>query len=102
MEGRKESMERMRELQELCLDIQMHGKGEDGHPYVGFETGNYGYDVIIKIMDNGFGTGKAEHDGYYGMDFECSDTRRYEACKEHLLRMKRRIFEEDKHEDPED
>ena len=46
--------EKIHELLSLCMEIQEHGYGENGYPYVGFEASNYGTSIEVRIMDDGF------------------------------------------------
>lgn len=53
--------EKIHEILDLCLEIQMRGKGKNGFPFVVFETANYGYDLWVYAMERGFCEG-AKHD----------------------------------------
>lgn len=79
------------ELLNIALDIIEKGKGENGYPYVDMSVSNYGTELIIEIMDDGFRPGHP-YDGIYEFDIrgEISE-RRYNACKEHLNELREKV-----------
>lgn len=94
------TIEKIHELQKLCLQIQMHGEGENGHPYVSYCSSNYGSGLEVYIEDDGFNPEKP-YDGNYHLTKWNVDTDTYKACREHLLRLKEKIYRESDHENPE-
>ena len=85
--GRKE----IHELLDIALDIIEKGRGENGYPYVYMSVSNYGTELRIEIMDDGFRPGHT-YDGIYEFDIrgEISE-RRYNACKEHLNELREKV-----------
>lgn len=76
------NIEKIHELLDMALCVQMHGRGENNHPYVKFETSNYGNNIEITIKDGGFDSSR--YDGEYRLSFSDLDCRTYRNCKEHL------------------
>lgn len=76
------------ELLNIALDIIEKCQGENGYPYVYMSASNYGTELRIEIMDDGFRQGHP-YDGIYEFDIrgEISE-RRYNACKEHLNELR--------------
>ena len=79
------------ELLNIALDIIEKGQGENGYPYVYMSVSNYGTELRIEIMDDGFISGHP-YDGIYEFDIrgEISE-RRYNACKEHLNELREKV-----------
>lgn len=46
--------EKIHEILDLCLEIQMRGYGEKGFPFVCLQVSNYGYYIHLYAMDKGF------------------------------------------------
>lgn len=78
------NIEKLHELLDMALCVQMHGHGVSGYPMVVFETSNYGKNVSIRIVDNGFDNKGDDYDGLYEFSFGGTDSRTYKNCKEHL------------------
>lgn len=84
--------EKIHELLSLCMEIQEHGYGENGYPYVGFETSNYGTSIEVRIMDDGFRSGHG-YDGIYSFAFDRISERTYSNCKKHLDDLRKKVQE---------
>lgn len=82
--------EKINELFDMCLYIQMRGAGENGYPYIDFVSTNYGGDVTIYISDNGFKSGIG-YDGKYDISFAYVSDRTYQNCKKHLEDLKAEV-----------
>lgn len=76
------NIEKIHELLDMALCIQMHGSGEKDHPYVKFTTSNFATNVEIMIKDSGFDSDR--YDGEYNLAFDEMDCRTYRNCKDHL------------------
>jgi hypothetical protein len=80
--------EKLFKLINLALDIQERGKGVNGFPFVLVSSGNYGEDIRIEVMDEGF-RGGAPYDGCYIFKHLGETSERvYNTCLEHLEEMK--------------
>lgn len=82
--------EKIHELLDMCLDIQMNGHGTEGYPYIYCVICNYGTEIEICIKDNGFNE-KAGYDGKYNFDFNHISERMYKNCREHLYDLKEKV-----------
>lgn len=84
--------EKIHELLSLCMEIQEHGYGENGYPYVDFEASNYGTSIEVRIMDDGF---EPDHgyDGIYRFAFDRISERAYNNCKKHLIDLRKKVQE---------
>ena len=47
-------IKKIHELLDLILEIQEHGEGKDGYPYVNIEFLNYGSRILLCAQENGF------------------------------------------------
>lgn len=84
--------EKIHELLCLCMEIQEHGYGENGYPYVDFEASNYGTIIEVRIMDDGFNPGHG-YDGIYRFAFDGISERTYNNCKKHLIDLRKKVQE---------
>lgn len=80
------------ELLSLCMEIQEHGHGENGYPYVGFETSNYGTSIEVRIMDDGFRSVHG-YDAIYSFAFDRISERTYSNCKKYLDDLRKKVQE---------
>ena len=75
-------------LLNVALDIQEMGEGVNGFPFVLVSFSNYGEEIRIEIMDEGF-RGNAPYDGCYVFKHSVKPSKRvYNTCLEHLKEMK--------------
>lgn len=86
---KKERKYRIRKIFNLCLEIQESGRGENGHPLVQLEIGNYGSPVIVWVMDNGW----SDEGGYDGQHYPLDSDDKYAACVSHLKKLLLKIKE---------
>lgn len=86
--------EKIKILLDKCLYIQRKGQGNDGFPYAAFETSNYGSELIIRLIANGFSS-KAGYDYVYEakLNDDAMSTHDYMDCIEYLDKLIARVNE---------
>lgn len=86
--------EKIKILLDKCLYIQRKGHGNDGFPYVDFETSNYGSELIIRLIANGF-IAKGGYDYVYEakLNDDAMSTHDYMDCIEYLDKLIARVNE---------
>ena len=87
------NIEKIHELLDMALFIQTNGCGQDGYPFVAFETSNYGQSISVRVRDKGFGSLDKGYDGVYNLDFCCISERTYQNCKQHLTDLREKVKE---------
>lgn len=77
--------EKIHEILDLCLEIQMRGEGGNGFPYVCLDVSNYGSAVCIYCMEKGFQK-NAKYDLYKILSFN-SAQEEYDHVIEYLKNL---------------
>lgn len=83
--------EKVLQLVSLAFEIQSEREGENGFPYISINISNYGTNVIVWIMDDGFEAG-TKYSGQYRLMFDGSREMEFEECMNHLNRLRERVI----------